>query len=81
MAGRRSAAVKTGDTSTVVRGPHAERTAAMRKRLTDRKVTVTLPGGDLVIEWTAENRILMTGPVEIEHAGEIDATPAAPAGA
>jgi diaminopimelate epimerase len=59
----------------------ASAVSAMRKRLTDRKVTVTLPGGDLVIEWTAENRILMTGPVEIEHAGEVDATPAASAGA
>ncbi len=41
--------------------------SAMRKGLTDRKVTVTLPGGLLVIEWTSANRILMTGPVEIEH--------------
>ena len=41
--------------------------SAMRKGLTDRKVTVTLPGGPLVIEWSSANRILMTGPVEIEH--------------
>jgi diaminopimelate epimerase len=45
--------------------------SAARKRFTDRKVTVTLPGGDLVIEWTAADRILMTGPVEVEHEGEI----------
>jgi diaminopimelate epimerase len=38
---------------------------------TERKVTVTLPGGPLEIEWTAANRILMTGPVEVEHDGEI----------
>ena len=44
---------------------------AARKNLTDRKVTVTLPGGPLLIEWTAQNRILMTGPAEVEHAGEI----------
>ncbi len=43
--------------------------AAMRKGLTDRKVTVTLPGGPLVIAWTPEDRILMTGPVEVEHDG------------
>ena len=30
---------------------------------------MTLPGGPLIIEWTAEDRILMTGPVEIEHQG------------
>jgi diaminopimelate epimerase len=46
--------------------------SAMRKRLTDRKVTVTLPGGPLVIEWTEGNRILMTGPVEMEHEGSLE---------
>lgn len=44
---------------------------AARKGLTGRKVTVTLPGGPLMIEWTATNRILMTGPVELEHQGEV----------
>jgi diaminopimelate epimerase len=45
---------------------------AARKKLTDRKVTVTLPGGPLGVEWTAENRILMTGPVQFEYEGAID---------
>jgi diaminopimelate epimerase len=45
---------------------------AARKKLTDRKVTVTLPGGPLVVEWTAANRILMTGPVQFEYEGAID---------
>jgi diaminopimelate epimerase len=53
---------------------------AMRKRLADRKVTVTLPGGPLVIEWTGDDRILMTGPVEREREGDLDAVLAAPAG-
>lgn len=44
---------------------------AMRKRLTDRKVTVSLPGGDLVIEWTPEDRIMMTGPAELEFKGRL----------
>lgn len=47
--------------------------SAMRKRLADRQVTVTLPGGPLVIEWTEDDRILMTGPAEIEHEGDLDA--------
>lgn len=51
---------------------------AMRKRLTDRRVTVSLPGGDLEIEWTAGDRILMTGPATHEHAGLLPQT-AAPA--
>ncbi len=45
---------------------------AARKKLTGRKVTVTLPGGALGIEWTAKNRILMTGPVEFEYEGVLD---------
>ncbi len=44
--------------------------SAMRKRLTERTVTVTLPGGDLSISWTDANRILMTGPVEFEYEDE-----------
>lgn len=46
--------------------------SAARKKLTDRIVTVTLPGGSLHIEWTAKNRILMTGPVEFEYEGALD---------
>lgn len=45
---------------------------AMRKKLTERRVVVTLPGGSLVIEWTAENRILMSGPAEIEFEGVLE---------
>jgi diaminopimelate epimerase len=44
---------------------------AMRKRLTERRVTVSLPGGDLVIEWTPEDRIMMTGPAELEFKGRL----------
>lgn len=46
--------------------------AAARKKLTGRKVVVTLPGGPLTIAWTESNRILMTGPVEFEYEGAID---------
>jgi len=53
--------------------------SAMRKKLTDRKVTVTLPGGPLVIEWAADNHILMTGPAELEHTGDLDTVFAAAA--
>ena len=47
--------------------------AAARKKFTGRTVTVTLPGGDLLIEWTPANRILMTGPAELEFEARIDA--------
>jgi diaminopimelate epimerase len=47
--------------------------AAARTRRTSRKVTVTLPGGDLLIEWReADDHVLMTGPVEYEFAGRFD---------
>ncbi|HXF53756.1 MAG TPA: diaminopimelate epimerase [Hyphomicrobiaceae bacterium] len=46
-----------------------------------RKVTVTLPGGPLQIEWTMGDRVLMTGPVEVEHEGQIEVAEAAPSAA
>ena len=45
---------------------------AVRKGLTGRIVTVTLPGGPLLVEWRADDEILMTGPVEMEHEGVLD---------
>jgi len=46
---------------------------AARKRLTGRKVTVTLPGGDLAIEWRErDDHVLMTGPVAYEFEGQFD---------
>ncbi len=47
--------------------------AAARLRRTERKVHVTLPGGELTIEWRADNdHVLMTGPVEFEFEGRFD---------
>jgi diaminopimelate epimerase len=47
--------------------------AGARTRKTGRKVTVTLPGGDLLIEWREhDNHVLMTGPVEYEFEGRFD---------
>jgi len=56
--------------------------AAARLGRAGRKVTVTLPGGDLTIEWReSDDHVLMTGPVEYEHAGRFDATLFADTGA
>jgi diaminopimelate epimerase len=47
--------------------------AAVRLRKTDRKVTITLPGGDLEIEWRErDDHVLMTGPVAFEFEGKFD---------
>lgn len=48
--------------------------AAARIKLTHRTATVTLPGGDLLIEWRAtDDHILMTGPVTYEYEGVLPA--------
>ncbi len=47
--------------------------AAARLRRTDRRLTVTLPGGDLLIEWRVrDDHVLMTGPVAYEYEGRFD---------
>ena len=48
--------------------------AAARLKRTERKVTMTLPGGELQIEWRAsDDHVLMTGPVAFEFEGRFDA--------
>ena len=47
--------------------------AAVRLRKANRNVTVTLPGGDLHIEWReGDDHVLMTGPVAFEFEGRFD---------
>jgi diaminopimelate epimerase len=47
--------------------------AAARLGRTERRVTVTLPGGDLIIEWReSDGHVLMTGPVAFEFEGRFD---------
>ena len=54
--------------------------SAARTRRTGRKVTVTLPGGDLLIDWReSDDHVLMTGPVEYEYEGRFNPALFAPA--
>ena len=47
--------------------------AAARLKRTERNVKVTLPGGNLTIDWRkSDDHVLMTGPVEFEFAGKFD---------
>jgi diaminopimelate epimerase len=47
--------------------------AAARLKRTNRKVKVTLPGGELTIDWRErDDHVLMTGPVEFEFNGTFD---------
>jgi diaminopimelate epimerase len=46
--------------------------AAARKDLADKRVTVTLPGGPLQVEWRDDGHVWMSGPVETEFEGTLD---------
>lgn len=47
--------------------------SAARTGRSGRKAQITLPGGVLEVEWTAANRILMTGPAAFEYEGLLSA--------
>ncbi|HZU65365.1 MAG TPA: diaminopimelate epimerase [Novosphingobium sp.] len=53
-------------------GACATAIAAMRRGLVEREVTVSLPGGDLVIGWGADDGITMTGPASEAFRGQFD---------
>lgn len=53
-------------------GACATAIGAMRRGLVDRKVTVTLPGGSLQIEWREDGEIVMTGPATESFRGSFD---------
>ena len=61
-----------GETRACGTGACATAVAAMRRGLCDRRVTVTLTGGPLVIEWNAAGRIVMTGPAAESFRGHFD---------
>ena len=47
--------------------------AAARLKRTNRTVTISLPGGDLLIEWLErDDHVLMTGTAEFEYEGKFD---------
>ncbi|MFY9771465.1 MAG: diaminopimelate epimerase, partial [Xanthobacteraceae bacterium] len=48
--------------------------AAARLGRAARCVAVSLPGGELAVEWReSDDHVLMTGPVAYEHKGRFDA--------
>lgn len=53
-------------------GACAAAVAAARAGLTGRKVRVTLPGGDLAIEWLDNGHVLMSGGVATAFTGRLD---------
>ncbi|GJD36327.1 diaminopimelate epimerase [Methylobacterium aerolatum] len=45
--------------------------AASRLRMIGRQATVSLPGGNLIVEWRADDHVLMTGPVALVAEGTL----------
>ena len=64
----------TGATKACGSAACATLVAAARAGRADRRATVRLPGGDLVIDWRGDDHVYMTGPVEFE--AEISLDPA-----
>ena len=48
--------------------------SAVRRRLTDRKAEVRMPGGSMTVEWREEDdHVLMTGPIRLSASGTFGA--------
>jgi diaminopimelate epimerase len=61
-----------GETLACGTGACASAVAAYLNGLTEREVTVHLPGGDLLINWSEEdNHVYMTGPAVEVFSGEV----------
>ncbi|WP_372780980.1 diaminopimelate epimerase [Phenylobacterium sp.] len=52
-------------------GACAALVAAARRGLTERTATLLLDGGELLIEWRADDHVIMTGPAAVDFAGEL----------
>lgn len=65
----------SGETLACGTGACAAAVSGILNGLTEDKVTVKLPGGDLEIEWDREeNTVYMTGPAAVVYEGEIDSS-------
>lgn len=63
-----------GETMACGTGASAAAVASHIMGLTERNVTVHLPGGDLFIEWKDDNHVCMAGPAVEVFTGEINIT-------
>jgi len=61
-----------GITNACGTGACAALVAAHRRGLSGRRAEVVLDGGTLVVEWLADDHVLLTGPVSSSFSGELD---------
>jgi diaminopimelate epimerase len=52
-------------------GACAALVAAARRDLADRQATLVLDGGELFVDWRADDHVIMTGPAAVDFAGEL----------
>ena len=59
-----------GETLSSGTGACAAAVAACMNELTDRRVSVHMPGGRLEVEWRADGEVVLTGEAEVVYRGE-----------
>ena len=59
----------SGETLACGTGAVATGVACVLNNLTERIISTQLPGGELMVEWTGDNKTYMTGPAEIVFTG------------
>ena len=62
----------SGETLACGTGAVATGVACVLNNLTERIISTQLPGGELMVEWTGDNKTYMTGPAEIVFTGQWD---------
>ena len=62
----------SGETLACGTGAVATGVACVLNNLTERIISTQLPGGELMVEWTDDNKTYMTGPAEIVFTGQWD---------
>ena len=62
----------SGETLACGTGAVATGVACVLNNLTERVISTQLPGGELTVEWTDDNKTFMTGPAEIVFTGQWD---------
>jgi len=60
-----------GETLACGTGACAAAVACVLNGLTDRSVTIHLPGGDLELQWTTDNHLMLTGPAVTVFTGRL----------
>jgi len=61
----------SGITEACGSGACATLVAAVRRGLTSRRATIVLDGGDLTVEWRADNHVILMGPASLSYSGTL----------